>query len=226
MTETGKLRVFLCHSLLDKPIVRELYQRLNAEGWIDPWLDEEEILPGQNFELEIKKAVRAADVVIVCISTTSVTKDGYVQKELRNVLDVAGEKPADSVFVIPVRFDNVYPPESLKSWQYVDYYPEDRRNWAFQRILKSLEAHPVSGSVLRGEVWFKGLKKRELQILLLVSDGATNKQIAESLHLDDGTVRNYVSSIIDKLKVSNRTEAAGYAHKHRLEELLSKSNNL
>ena len=47
-----KLRVFLCHSSQDttgvalrKPIVRELYQRLNAEGWIDPWLDEEKLLP-------------------------------------------------------------------------------------------------------------------------------------------------------------------------------------
>lgn len=39
MTETRKLRVFLCHASQDKPIVRELYQRLNAEGWIDPWLD-------------------------------------------------------------------------------------------------------------------------------------------------------------------------------------------
>jgi len=36
-----KLRVFLCHASQDKPIVRELYQRLLAEGWIDPWLDEE-----------------------------------------------------------------------------------------------------------------------------------------------------------------------------------------
>jgi hypothetical protein len=40
-----KLRVFLCHSSQDKPIVRELYQRLNAEGWIDPWLDEEKLYP-------------------------------------------------------------------------------------------------------------------------------------------------------------------------------------
>lgn len=35
-----KLRVFLCHASQDKSIVRELYQRLLAEGWIDPWLDE------------------------------------------------------------------------------------------------------------------------------------------------------------------------------------------
>ena len=43
MTETRKLRVFLRYSSQDKPIVRELYQRLNAEGWIDPWLDEGEL---------------------------------------------------------------------------------------------------------------------------------------------------------------------------------------
>jgi len=43
-----KLRVFLCHASQDKPVVRELYQRLNAEGWIDPWLDEEKLLPGQD----------------------------------------------------------------------------------------------------------------------------------------------------------------------------------
>ncbi len=33
-----KLKVFLCHFSNDKPAVRELYKRLNAEGWIDPWL--------------------------------------------------------------------------------------------------------------------------------------------------------------------------------------------
>jgi hypothetical protein len=52
-----KLRVFLCHASQDKPIVRELYQRLLAEGWIDPWLDEEKFLLGQNGNLEIEKAM-------------------------------------------------------------------------------------------------------------------------------------------------------------------------
>lgn len=35
-----KLQVFLCHSSADKPPVRELYQRLLKEPWLDPWLDE------------------------------------------------------------------------------------------------------------------------------------------------------------------------------------------
>ena len=43
MPESRKLRVFLCHASQDKPIVRELYQRLLAEVWIDPWLEEENV---------------------------------------------------------------------------------------------------------------------------------------------------------------------------------------
>jgi|APSaa5957512622_1039677.scaffolds.fasta_scaffold27926_2 hypothetical protein len=49
-----KLKVFLCHSSEDKPAVRELYARLNAEGWIDPWLDEEKLYPGQDWDREIE----------------------------------------------------------------------------------------------------------------------------------------------------------------------------
>ena len=64
-TTDRKLRVFLCHASQDKPIVRELYQRLLAEGWIDPWLDEEKLLPGQDWDAEIEKAVEDADGVIV-----------------------------------------------------------------------------------------------------------------------------------------------------------------
>ena len=47
MTTNRPLRVFLCHSSNDKPAVRELYQKLRAEAWIQPWLDEEELYPGQ-----------------------------------------------------------------------------------------------------------------------------------------------------------------------------------
>ena len=59
MEETSKrpLRVFLCHASEDKPIVRELYQRLKFEDGIDPWLDERKLLPGQDFRVKIEDAV-------------------------------------------------------------------------------------------------------------------------------------------------------------------------
>src|SRR2546429_696738 len=87
-----RLHVFLCHSSRDKTSVRKLYQQLRAEN-IDPWFDEEGLLPGQDWDLEIRKAVRAADAVIVCASRSSITKRGYVQKEIKYILDIADEQP-------------------------------------------------------------------------------------------------------------------------------------
>lgn len=133
-----KLRVFLCHASQDKPAVRELYQRLLAAGWIDPWLDEEKLLPGQDWDLEIEKAVETSEAVIVCLSSRSVTKEGYVQKELRKVLDIALEKPEETIFTIPVRLDDCELPRRLRAWHYVDYFPSERMEWAFRRLLDSL----------------------------------------------------------------------------------------
>src|SRR5207247_2814747 len=94
-----RLHVFLCHSSSDKAAVRDLYHRLLADG-IAPWLDEEDLLPGQEWGKTIPKAVRPSDVVIVCLSRGSITKVGYVQKEIRLALDAAQEQQEDTIFII------------------------------------------------------------------------------------------------------------------------------
>ena len=67
---------------------------------------------------------------------------------------------------------------------------------------------------------FSSLSQQEKMVLKLVSEGNTNKKIARSLFLGEGTVRNYVSSILSKLDVSNRAEAAAYAVEHNLKNYL------
>ncbi len=67
---------------------------------------------------------------------------------------------------------------------------------------------------------FTELSQQEKMVLKLVSEGKTNREIAQSLYLGEGTVRNYVSSILSKLSVSNRAEAAAYAVAHNLKEYL------
>jgi len=64
------------------------------------------------------------------------------------------------------------------------------------------------------------LSQQEKMVLKLVSEGKTNKEIAQILFLGEGTVRNYVSSILSKLSVSNRAEAAAYAVEHNLKNFL------
>lgn len=63
---------------------------------------------------------------------------------------------------------------------------------------------------------FFELTPQEMQVLAQIVEGKTNREIAETLFLSEGTVRNYVSSILSKLNVSNRAEAAAYAVKHQL----------
>jgi len=60
------------------------------------------------------------------------------------------------------------------------------------------------------------LTKREQDVLKLIATGLTNQNIADTLHIDEGTVRIHVSSILQKLNLENRTQAALYALRHDL----------
>jgi len=121
MTKNRKLKIFLCHSKDDKPKVRKLYKRLIADGF-DAWLDKEKLLPGQDWELEIQKAVRNSDTVVVCLSNNSISKEGYIQKEIRFALDVAQEKPEGTIFLIPARLENCNVPDRISRFQWVDLF--------------------------------------------------------------------------------------------------------
>jgi DNA-binding NarL/FixJ family response regulator len=67
---------------------------------------------------------------------------------------------------------------------------------------------------------FTDLTDQEMRVLAHVSEGKTNREIAEALFLGEGTVRNYVSSILRKLDLTNRAEAAAYAVEHNLKDFL------
>ncbi len=67
---------------------------------------------------------------------------------------------------------------------------------------------------------FASLTEQEIKVLHHLSEGRTNREIAEVLNLGEGTVRNYVSTIFGKLTVHNRAEAAAYATAHNLRDYL------
>ena len=83
----------------------------------------------------------------------------------------------------------------------------------FQEVRRAVKEEEASA--------FMHLSQQEKHVLLLVSEGRTNREIAKALFLGEGTVRNYVSSILSKLGVSNRAEAAAYAVEHNLREYIS-----
>ena len=138
------LKVFLCHAHADRDSVRKLYTRLTQDG-VDAWLDKEKLLPGQDWELEIRRAVREADVVVVCLST-QFNQAGFRQKEVRLALDTAMEKPEGEIFIIPARLEECDNLESLRKWHWVDLFEDN----GYGMLLRALRARADRiGAVLR-----------------------------------------------------------------------------
>lgn len=161
VTERRPIKVFLCHSSQDKPIVKELYNRLLSEGWVDPWLDKERLKLGDDFDLEIEKAIESTDAVIAFISENAVKKTGYIQKELRLVYDAQMYRPDGELFTIPLRLEECEPPHRFKYWHWGDYFGEEKEK-TYQSLLNSLKL--IHERVLKSEAAEKSrLEAEELE---------------------------------------------------------------
>jgi hypothetical protein len=157
--EQCRLRVFLCHSSADKPAVRKLCRRLAADGY-DPWLDEQRLLPGQDWQKEIPKAIHESHAVAVCLSRASVSKEGYLQKEIKYALDVVDEKPEGTIFLIPVKLEECEVPERLARWQWASLFEPD----GYRHLLLALRQRAKSAT---------GVVSIEGPVLRLRSQGST-----------------------------------------------------
>ena len=150
------LKIFLCHSSKDKAEVKSLYDLLAKQG-ADPWLDSENLLPGQDWNFEINKALDASDVILLCLSRESVSKEGYVQREIRIALDRALEMPEGRIFLIPVRLEECDLPYKIRTYQWVDLFMED----GMSKLLKSLNlrASQVNAATLSLDGSLRVVKK-------------------------------------------------------------------
>jgi hypothetical protein len=134
-------RIFLAHATEDKGPVRKLHAKL-LEAGLDPWLDEIDLLPGQDWQLEIPKAIRESKIFIACLSKRSVLKQGYVQKEFRLALSSYAQKPPGTIYLIPLRLDECDVPDlqipdlaiNMRHIQWLDYWKRD----GFERLVSAI----------------------------------------------------------------------------------------
>lgn len=94
-------QIFLSYSHVDVEIARTIYERLKVMGY-RLWFDKESLIPGQDWELEIRKAIRQSQVFLPLLSSNAMSKRGYFQKELRKSIEVAEEVPEGEIYIIPV----------------------------------------------------------------------------------------------------------------------------
>ena len=104
-------QIFLCYAREDEARVRDVYRRLSALGY-QLWMDKINLIPGQRWRLEIPRALRASDFVLVFLSQNSAEKRGYVQREFKLALDTLEEIPEGVIHTIPIRLSDCAVPDN------------------------------------------------------------------------------------------------------------------
>lgn len=118
-----KNKVFISYAREDSEIAQKLYDDLKKEG-VELWFDKQDLMPGQEWRLDMQKAIRESTFFLAIISSKSMKKEGFTQKELKVALDVLDERPeGNMVFIIPVRVDDCPVDYRLQRYHWVDLFP-------------------------------------------------------------------------------------------------------
>lgn len=126
---------------------------------------------------------------------TTFSDDEYIVKALR--LGAKGYLLKQDYASILPALRAVYSGQTVFGTEIVSKIPE---------LLQSSEGFDYSS---------QNINERELAIIRLIANGYSNKEIAAELFLSEGTVRNYLSSILDKLKLRDRTQVAVFYYQHK-----------
>ena len=137
-------QIFLSYAKEDLFYASKIHQYL-TDMYYPVWMDIHNIKPGEKWHTIISNAILSSSAVLVLLSKHSVTKIGYVQKEVRQILERSEYFPDSKIFIIPIRLDNTEIPYEMREIQYLDIY-NDFQN-GLQKLFTTLE------DIFRSEIW-------------------------------------------------------------------------
>lgn len=117
-------KVFICYGKEDQTSAEKLYFDLLKAG-CQPWVDTKCLEPGQRWESAITAAIEVSHFFVCLLSKRSMSKTGFVQKEIREALRRLENHPDEDVYLIPVRVEKVNPNNRLlRELQWIDLFPK------------------------------------------------------------------------------------------------------
>jgi ATP-dependent Clp protease ATP-binding subunit ClpC len=138
LTDRQNILVFLSYAREDFEHAVTLYEQLTNRGF-RVWMDKKDLLGGMNWQLELRRMIKKADLILICLSKNAVKKRGFIQAEMRIAFEIAKERPKDDIYIIPLKLeasleDDEIPPD-LSDYQYIDMSEEK----AIDRVLASID---------------------------------------------------------------------------------------
>ena len=134
-------KVFISYAREDLETAKKLFRDLQTAGF-EPWLDDEDLLAGQNWRETITREIRKTDYALILMSNRSVVKRGFVQVEQIRALEVLETLPPQDIFLIPVRLEDCEIPDRLGQGNWVDLFSDYEAG--LSKVIVSLNAPRVS----------------------------------------------------------------------------------
>jgi hypothetical protein len=133
-----KPKIFLSYAREDMGMAKQFYNDLNRYG-LDVWLDTESLLPGDRWKDKMQEAIEKCNYFIALLSTQSMNKWGFVQKELKIALEVLDLFPDSERLILPVRLDDCEISErKLKEPHCIDMFPDSEYQNGLKKILQGV----------------------------------------------------------------------------------------
>ena len=135
------MRIFISYAREDRESATRLYRLLRKIEGVYPWMDFYNLSPGSEWESEVMRALESSNLIVLLLSKHSVSKTGYVQREIREGIEKAKLYPPGKISLIPVRLDDSEPAhKELSKLHWVDLFP----NWTVgtQKLLSTLQKLP------------------------------------------------------------------------------------
>lgn len=189
----SNLTVFICCHDDDVLFAKDLSKRLYVEG-IKTQLSES-VLPGQEKNLEIYKAMRSSDAVIVCVSSRAMEAEGNIHREIKYAMSIQEEKPQGTIFFIPIRLEACEIPFQLKHLEWCDYFDPD----GFIKLIKALEMRADQLNTLATGIHI-GPNHPPLKNTVKLLDSNKNEQAVNLIEVD---------SYINKFRVLSNLKSEG-----------------
>jgi AAA lid domain-containing protein/TIR domain-containing protein len=138
LTDLQNILVFLSYAREDFEHAVTLYEQLTNRGF-HVWMDKKDLLGGMNWQLELRRMIKKADLILICLSKNAVKKRGFIHAEMSIAVEMAKERPKDDIYIIPLRLeaglkdDEI--PRDLSEYHYIDMFEER----AIDRVLASID---------------------------------------------------------------------------------------
>ncbi|KPA09176.1 hypothetical protein MHK_010625 [Candidatus Magnetomorum sp. HK-1] len=189
-------QLFLSYAREDIEHARKLFNDLTESNIISVWADFNSLKPGEKWKYAIETAIKNSDFFIALLSSNSLNKKGYVQKELLTAFEILNEFPQNEIFIIPVRLEEYIPTnESIKDIHWVDMFP------SWENGLKSILS--VFNNIEESEIKIQRSNKEYIDVTFITVTNGNSYNLSLPI---DIMVDHAIPELIETLSLPNKFE--------------------